>query len=205
MRYVKHADSFFLQCPDTAEQDLYFSEGERAGRFIQNQNTCFPHKASQNLHELLFCNGKCACLSRQIQLKPRFLQLCQQCFMEYTRFLFKSDQNVFLYSHILKDQWLLWHHINTCSQCCRRFIQIHFLTINKNVAFVFRIKTHDDLHQGTFTSAISTNQSQDLSMIQCHIDPFQHCIHSKRLIYAFDFQQMRIFLFSQKSTLLSFI
>ena len=81
VRNIDDTDSFCLQIRNAPEQALYLVKRQRGSRLIQYQQLRVAQDAPQNFHQLLFRNGKAACLPAQIQIPADFLHCFDKLFM----------------------------------------------------------------------------------------------------------------------------
>ena len=177
VRNIDDTDSFCLQIRNAAEQAFYLVKRQRGSRLVQYQELRMAQDTPQNFHQLLFRDGKAACLPAQIQIPANFPHRFDKFLMQLCLALRKADQNIFFHSHIGEQQRLLRNHVNTLCQRRSSAARLdNFLPVEQKFTLIMGIDAHNDLHQRGFSRAVAANQCQNFAMHNIHVDSLEHLI-----------------------------
>ena len=183
---VDDGDAFLLQVFHCFEQCLYLVEGQGTGRLVQDQDPGVPHHAPEQLHHLLFRNGKGVGLPLQVQGEVQLSHAVNQPLLQVGFPLVKAHEDVFQHRHVGEEHGLLGHQINAVRQGGGSLAKLHALTVQQNFPFITGVNTHDDLHQGGLACPVAADESHNLSCVYAKVNPFQHHVLPESLSNALD-------------------
>ena len=162
---VDDGDALFLQILHGFEQGLHLVEGQGTGGLVENQNAGVSHHATQQLHQLLLCDGEGVGLALKVQVEVQLLHTVVEPLFQLPLFFVEAHENVLKNGHVGEQHRLLGHQINALRQRSRGLSQLDSLAVDEHFALVTSINAHDNLHKRGFAGTVAANQCDNLTGI----------------------------------------
>ena len=200
VRDVDNGNALLLELADMVEEQLHFPLRNGGGRLIHDDHLGVDRDGLDDLDELALCHREVPqrLLGRHVQaaLLDQLLRLFDLSLLIHQAVFpdLPAHKDIFVHGHVQDRIQLLMDHRNAHIHSFLGIGHMIGLSVEEDLsAGIFRINSHQDLHQGGLSGTVFSHQCMDftglhlqLHMVQCHntrkgfadILHFQHIFHA---------------------------